>query len=65
MAWQISKIFLPYVGSITGRENIPPGQCVVVANHESPFDPPLLMAALGRNIRFVAAAHLHRKASPL
>jgi 1-acyl-sn-glycerol-3-phosphate acyltransferase len=40
--------------SVTGREHIPPkGPLLIVANHLSTLDPPLLMAALPRGTRFV------------
>ena len=40
---------------VTGRENVPSmGPLVVVANHLSNLDPPLLGASLPRRIRFLA-----------
>ncbi|MCH7800157.1 MAG: 1-acyl-sn-glycerol-3-phosphate acyltransferase [Chloroflexi bacterium] len=40
---------------VTGRENVPPmGPLIIVANHLSNLDPPLLGASLPRRIRFLA-----------
>jgi 1-acyl-sn-glycerol-3-phosphate acyltransferase len=40
---------------VTGRENVPPvGPLIVVSNHLSNLDPPLLGASLPRRIRFLA-----------
>jgi 1-acyl-sn-glycerol-3-phosphate acyltransferase len=40
---------------VKGRENVPPiGRLLVVANHQSNSDPPLIAASLPRPIRFVA-----------
>ena len=40
---------------VVGRENVPPvGPLVVVANHLSNFDPPLLSASIPRRTRFLA-----------
>jgi len=43
---------------ILGR--IPPGACVVAANHESVLDPPLLALATKRPLRFLAKEELWR-----
>ena len=44
---------------VTGRENIPPmGPLVIVCNHLSNLDPPLLGASLPRRIRFLAKSSL-------
>ena len=46
-------------GCLIGRENIPQkGSFIVVSNHGSLLDPPLLGHALGRNISFMAKAEL-------
>ena len=40
---------------VTGRENVPKdGPCILVANHTSYADSPILMEALGTDYRFVA-----------
>ena len=61
----ISKIFvLPiykfvFKGHLIGRENIPQTDSfIMVSNHGSLLDPPLLGHALGRNISFMAKACL-------
>lgn len=43
-----------------GLENLPPGQAVFVANHQSHFDVPVIFANLKRHVRFVAKAELAR-----
>ena len=48
-------------GCLIGRENIPQkGSFIVVSNHGSLLDPPLLGHALGRNISFMAKAELFK-----
>ena len=48
-------------GYLIGRENIPQkGSFIVVSNHGSLLDPPLLGHALGRNISFMAKAELFK-----
>ena len=61
----VSKLFvLPiykflFKGHLIGRENIPQkGAFIMVSNHGSLLDPPLLGHALGRNISFMAKAEL-------
>ncbi len=61
----VSKLFvLPiykflFKGHLIGRENIPQKDCfIMVSNHGSLLDPPLLGHALGRNISFMAKAEL-------
>lgn len=49
---------LLYRIEIVGR--IPPGACVVVANHESLLDPPLLALASSQPLRFLAKEELWR-----
>ncbi len=63
----VSKVFvLPIYkfllkGHLTGRENIPQIESfIMVANHGSLLDPPLLGHALGRNISFMAKAELFK-----
>ena len=46
-------------GNLIGRENIPQkGSFILVSNHGSLLDPPLLGHALGRNISFMAKSEL-------
>ena len=48
-------------GRLIGRENIPEkGSFIMVSNHGSLLDPPLLGHALGRNISFMAKSELFR-----
>ena len=48
-------------GRVIGRRNVPmQGSLVVVANHGSHFDPPLLGHALGRPVAFMAKEELFR-----
>ncbi len=63
----VSKLFvLPIYkfllrGHLIGRENIPQkGSFIMVSNHGSLLDPPLLGHALGRNISFMAKAELFK-----
>ena len=61
----VSKLFvLPiykfvFRGQLIGRENIPQkNSFIMVSNHASLLDPPLLGHALGRNISSVSYTHL-------
>ena len=46
-------VFADY--QVMGRENVPPkGPLIVVANHQSNFDPPLLSTSIPRRMRFLA-----------
>ena len=63
----VSKLFvLPiykfvFKGHLIGRENIPQKDSfIMVSNHASLLDPPLLGHALGRNISFMAKAELFK-----
>ncbi len=63
----VSKLFvLPiykflFRGQLIGRENIPKKDSfIMVANHGSLLDPPLLGHALGRNISFMAKSELFK-----
>jgi len=48
-------------GHLIGKENIPQIDCfIMVSNHGSLLDPPLLGHALGRNISFMAKAELFK-----
>ena len=63
----VSKLFVfpiykfVFKGHLIGRENIPQQDSfIMVSNHGSLLDPPLLGHALGRNISFMAKAELFR-----
>ena len=63
----VSKLFIfpiykfVFKGHLIGRENIPQkGSFIVVSNHGSLLDPPLLGHALNRNISFMAKAELFK-----
>ncbi len=63
----VSKIFVfpiykfVFKGHLIGRENIPQKDSfIMVSNHGSLLDPPLLGHALGRNISFMAKAELFK-----
>jgi 1-acyl-sn-glycerol-3-phosphate acyltransferase len=50
---------------VTGKDNVPPrGPLIVVANHQSNFDPPLLCASLPRRVSFLAKKSLFKSAIP-
>ncbi len=52
---------LIFRGKLVGRENIPQkGSFILVSNHGSLLDPPLLGHAVGRNISFMAKSELFR-----
>lgn len=47
--------------SVHGRENVPPmGPLIIVANHVSNFDPPLMSASFPRRVWFLAKKELFR-----
>ena len=61
----VSKLFVfpiykfVFKGHLIGRDNIPQKESfIMVSNHGSLLDPPLLGHALGRNISFMAKAEL-------
>jgi len=63
----VSKLFvlaiyrIVFRGNLIGRANIPQKDCfIMVSNHGSLLDPPLLGHALGRNISFMAKAELFK-----
>jgi len=63
----VSKLFVfpiykfVFKGYLIGRENIPQKDSfIMVSNHGSLLDPPLLGHALGRNISFMAKAELFK-----
>jgi len=63
----VSKLFVfpiykfVFKGHLIGRDNIPQNDSfIMVSNHGSLLDPPLLGHALGRNISFMAKAELFR-----
>ena len=46
---------------VEGRENVPPmGPLIIVANHQSNFDPPLLSTSLPRKTSFLAKSGIFR-----
>jgi 1-acyl-sn-glycerol-3-phosphate acyltransferase len=45
---------------VEGRENIPPGVCIFVANHTSAADPPAVVGAIPRRIAIMAKDSLFR-----
>lgn len=52
-----AKIALRLAGirvRVAGRENIPPGVCIFVANHTSNVDPPVVVAAIPRRVALLA-----------
>ena len=50
---------LIFRGNLIGRENIPKkGSFILVSNHGSLLDPPLLGHAVGKNISFMAKSEL-------
>jgi len=52
---------LVFKGHLIGRDNIPlKDSFIMVSNHGSLLDPPLLGHALGRNISFMAKAELFK-----
>lgn len=56
----VNPIFhLYFRGTVTGREKIPPtGKLIIVSNHASVFDPPLLSAAITRPVAYMAKEEL-------
>ncbi|KGF88375.1 lysophospholipid acyltransferase family protein [Prochlorococcus marinus] len=63
----VSKLFVfpiykfVFQGNLKGKENIPQKDCfIMVSNHGSLLDPPLLGHALGRNVSFMAKAELFK-----
>jgi len=46
--------------SVSGAERVPPGACILVANHESVIDAFFLSLATRRRVRFMAKAELWR-----
>jgi len=50
-----------FQGRIYGQENVPlSGRLIVVANHASDFDPPILASCVGRPVAFMAKEELFR-----
>lgn len=61
LAISIAKLLRPYITSIHGRDFLPNPPYILVANHVSPLDPALLLAATHAPIRFLAAGHLFQR----
>ena len=58
------KMFADY--EVTGRENIPAdGPLVVISNHQSNVDPPILAASLRRDTRFLAKESIFKNVTPV
>lgn len=49
-----------YHARVSGAERVPPGACILVANHEAVIDPWFLSLATPRRVRFMAKAELWR-----
>lgn len=63
LAWAVLKLFLPVLRrwKVQGAANLPPeGGVMVVANHQSYWDPLVLGAALPRRVYFMAKEELFR-----
>ncbi|HHY37147.1 MAG TPA: 1-acyl-sn-glycerol-3-phosphate acyltransferase [Firmicutes bacterium] len=63
LAWGILRLYFSLVKGwvVEGLENIPKeGQLIVVANHTSYWDPPILGAAMTRPVYFMAKVELFR-----
>ncbi|MFH1207610.1 MAG: lysophospholipid acyltransferase family protein [Patescibacteria group bacterium] len=56
--WRLFQPLKIYTRSISGQRNIPAGPCIVASNHAGPLDSSLIMLALKRDVRFIAARHL-------
>ncbi|BDA40334.1 lysophospholipid acyltransferase family protein [Candidatus Atelocyanobacterium thalassae] len=58
----VNPLFLTYFrGRIYGQENIPKGKSVIiVSNHSSYFDPPLLSSCINRPVAFMAKEELFK-----
>ncbi|MBL1209311.1 lysophospholipid acyltransferase family protein [Geminocystis sp. GBBB08] len=56
----VNPVFhLYFRGTVTGREKIPhQGKLIIVSNHASVFDPPLLSAAINRPVAYMAKEEL-------
>jgi 1-acyl-sn-glycerol-3-phosphate acyltransferase len=62
-AWGLLQILLPVLRrwKVEGKDNLPPaGGVIVIANHQSYWDPPVLGAALKRRVHFMAKEELFR-----
>lgn len=63
LAWVLLRIILPILGRwrVLGHENIPKtGGVIIAPNHISYSDPPVVGAALRRQVRFMAKEELFR-----
>ncbi len=57
----LAQILLALCGTqvwVRGREHLPAGAAVIVSNHRSPLDAPILIQALNRPIRFACHYYL-------
>src|SRR5688572_21400592 len=45
---------------VEGLENLPPGQFILICNHQSHFDVPVIFSSIDRHLRFVAKAELYK-----
>jgi 1-acyl-sn-glycerol-3-phosphate acyltransferase len=59
----VNPVFSLYFrGKVTGREKIPAkGKLIIVSNHASVFDPPLVSAAITRPVSYMAKEELFTK----
>ena len=58
------RMFADY--KVEGRENIPAdGPLIVVSNHQSNVDPPILAASLRRDTRFLAKDSIFEHVTPI
>ena len=61
IAVRLAAIARPYLASVKGREYLPKPPFILAANHSSPLDPGLLLAATKLPMHFLAAGHLFQR----